>query len=428
MAVLGGVWDQALSGGGLGLGVFLLLALFAGLVMGVASWIRTTYWIDERELRVDTGVLSRQSRRIRIDRLQGVDIHQPLVARLVRHAQLRFDVAGGEVEADLAFLPLAEAQEVRRMLLARRSQLRQQAAGPTAHGVPGHPGEAAQPDQEPDQERTLARLDLRLLALSTVLTLETVVFLVGAVALGAVALSSGSLATAGFLLPLLLGTGLALGRRVNANYGHVVSASEAGLVMRRGLLGVSHQTVALARVQGVRISEPLLWRRYGWARLEVSVAGASGGGEDSALSPVIMPVADRSTIRELARHALRGLDPEDVALLPAPRKARWRAPLSARWAAIGGTEDLVVSRRGVLTRRLDAAPTTRVQSLRLDRGPWSRALGLADVVVHSPVGRVQVMGRFRREDEARAILERLIGDTRAARHRALRPPAGSWCE
>ncbi len=39
-------------------------------------------------------MICRQSRRIRIDRLQGIDIVQPLVARLFGLAELRMDVAG----------------------------------------------------------------------------------------------------------------------------------------------------------------------------------------------------------------------------------------------------------------------------------------------------------------------------------------------
>ena len=79
------------------------LLLFVGGVYGAVSWLRTTFWIEADELRVDTGVLSRQSRRIRIDRLQGVDIVQPFVARILGLAELRMDVAGGNArEGSLA--------------------------------------------------------------------------------------------------------------------------------------------------------------------------------------------------------------------------------------------------------------------------------------------------------------------------------------
>ena len=84
--------------------------LAAGAVLGYASWLRTKYWVEADELRVDTGVVYHQSRRIRIDRLQGIDIVQPFVARIFGLAELKMDVAGGDREGSLAYLPLAEAQ------------------------------------------------------------------------------------------------------------------------------------------------------------------------------------------------------------------------------------------------------------------------------------------------------------------------------
>ena len=125
VAVLGTTWDDVLRGelGPIAWG--LLAMLVAGLVYGTASWLRTKYWIEADELRVDTGVVSRQSRRIRVDRLQGIDIAQPFVARVFGLAELRMDVAGGGArEGSLAFLPLKDAQVLRETLLARRDTVR----------------------------------------------------------------------------------------------------------------------------------------------------------------------------------------------------------------------------------------------------------------------------------------------------------------
>src|SRR3712207_6118848 len=120
VAVLGASWQQLIAERAVGTtGLILLGVLVAGAIYGTASWLRTRYWIDGAELRIDTGVVARQSRRIRIDRLQGVDIVQPLVARLFGLAELRLDVAGNDREGRLAFLPRAEAEELREVLLVR---------------------------------------------------------------------------------------------------------------------------------------------------------------------------------------------------------------------------------------------------------------------------------------------------------------------
>ena len=82
---------------------------------------------------------SRRSRRVRLDRLQAVDVVRPLVARLLGLAELRLEVAGGSSEAPLAYLSADEPLALRAELLARAAGL--DAATPEApervlHEVP----------------------------------------------------------------------------------------------------------------------------------------------------------------------------------------------------------------------------------------------------------------------------------------------------
>lgn len=384
--------------------VILGLLLLGGAVYGTVSWLRTTFWIEADELRVDTGVLSRQSRRIRIDRLQGVDIVQPFVARLFGLAELRMDVAGGSSrEGSLAYLPLAEARRLKDLLLARRSEI---GAAPSTPPVPSKPPVPSTPPDPPAPDRVLARVDLRTLVLSILLSVETIVLVVTAFALTGVFVVRGQWLGASATLPVLLGVGLAQFRKLSANYGFTVSETAAGLHVRRGLFDLSSQTIALQRVQGVVVTEPLLWRRLGWARLDVAVAGySSAGGEDGPSASTVLPVGDRRTAMWLARYVLRGLDLEKVSLRPVPRRARWLAPVAQPFLRTGTDHDLVVSREGWFGRRTHAAPQARIQSLRITQGPWQRRLGLADVHVDSPSGPVTVRARHRDAAEARRLFE-----------------------
>lgn len=146
VALLGITW-QNLGGGETGpIIVLLIVVVLVGLIYGFFSWLLTKYWIDGAELRIETGVISRQSRRIRIDRLQGVDVVQPMVARILGLAELRFDVAGGKAEGTLAFLPLAEADELRTVLLSRRDIYR----APTA-SLDAANSDTAQSSSKPPQ-------------------------------------------------------------------------------------------------------------------------------------------------------------------------------------------------------------------------------------------------------------------------------------
>ncbi len=394
------------------------MLLVGGAVYGTASWMRTKFWIEADELRVDTGVLSRQSRRIRIDRLQGIDIVQPFVARLFGLAELRMDVAGGSSrEGSLAYLPLEEARRLKDLLLTRRDQISGAAVESegAAAGVPGAAGVA--PGVAPARpERLLARVDLRTLLLSILLSGEAITLVLISGGLGAAFVASGQWLGLSAMLPVLFGFGIALFRRFSVNYNFAVSDTPAGTQVRRGLFELSSQTIALGRVQGVVVSEPLLWRRLGWARLDVSIAGygAVGDGEGPAPSTVL-PVGDRRLVHELARHMLRGLDPSVVELRPVPRRARWLAPVGYRFLRVGTSERLVVSREGWFVRRTHVAPQARIQSVRVTQGPLQRRLGLADVHTDSPPGPVQVHARHRDAAEARRLYEVEVAMTAWAR-------------
>ena len=392
LAFIGASWDDLLLDGDVGFtGLTLLALLVAGAVYGVVSWLVTRYWIDESELRIDTGVVFRQSRRIRIDRLQGVDIAQPLLARAVGLAELRFDTAGGEREGALAFLPHSQALELRRLLLDRRDRLR---------GV-------EEPTDVP--ERVLARLDLGLLLRSLALSSEMLWVLLTVVVLGTAYVMTDSFAIVGGIVPAVLALGIALVRRLTGSYGFVVAETAQGLHIRRGLTALSSQTINPARIQGLVVHEPVLWRSRGWARLEVSVAGyESGQGERAQASSVLLPVAPVAEVHALARHVL-GRDAREVPLVRAPRRARWLAPLSAWTLALGQDADLLVSRRGFWVRRLDVVPHGRVQSVRLAQGPVRRRLALADVLVDSPPGPAQVRGALREMADARSYLVTAVG-------------------
>lgn len=429
------------------------LLLVGGAVYGAASWLRTTFWIEADELRVDTGVISRQSRRIRIDRLQGVDIVQPFVARLFGLAELRMDVAGGSNrEGSLAYLPLAEANRLRDVLLTRRDQLgapgapgRVPVAGearavgrPSGLGWPeastapasglgwpappgpaeaaAQPGAAAAPAMAAP-ERVIARIELPMLLKSIVWSAETLVLLVVLLGMGVGFGVAGEWLGLGAILPVLLGFGVSMFRRFSQNYSFTVSETPAGLQVRRGLFDLSSQTIALHRVQGVVVTEPLLWRPLGWARLDVSIAGYGAGVDPDSPAPptAVLPVGDRAVVHALARHVLRGLEPQRVGLRPVPRRARWFVPVGYRYLGAGTDEDLVVTREGWVARRTHAVPQARAQSVRLTQGPWQRRLGLADVHVDSPPGPVTARARHRDAAEARRLFDVEVATTSWAR-------------
>jgi len=413
-AAVAATWRDLLRGDIGGFSWILLGLLLAGAVFGAASWLRTKYWIESDELRVDTGVISRQSRRIRIDRLQGIDIVQPFVARLFGLAELRMDVAGGGArEGSLAFLTLNDARELKDLLLARRDAVRA-AATNVVTGAEDAPGFTPQP-LEPD--RVLARVDLGMLLASIALSLETVVLLLVAFGSAAAFLGTGRWGGFSATLPLLGGILLFQFRKLAGNFHFTVSETPAGMQVRRGLFELSSQTIALPRIQGIVISEPLLWRMMNWHRLDVSIAGYSSSSESDGgpAASTVLPVGDRTLVKWLARHMLADMDAAPSVLTAPPARAKWVAPIGRHFMGVGLSERVVVSREGVFTRRTHVVPHARVQSLRVTQGPWQRRLGLADFHVDSPPGPVNVRAKHRYAAEARELLERESVTSRQAR-------------
>ncbi|QWZ07230.1 PH domain-containing protein [Nocardioides panacis] len=423
VAVAASTWDDLLRGDAGPIAWLLLGLLVAGAVYGAASWLRTKYWIEADELRVDTGVVSRQSRRIRVDRLQGIDISQPFVARIFGLAELKMDVAGGGArEGSLAFLPLREAQDLRTALLARRDAVRAgetdraEPAAATDESVGSGPvvGAVAPPD------RVLVSLDPAMLVVSLLLSAEFGAFLVSTLVFAGLFVFFGQIVGGlAAAVPLLGGLAVTLFRKLSAYYRLTVSETPAGLQVRRGLFELDAQTIAVSRVQGVVVTEPLLWRRLGWAKVDVSLAGYTSGDRDGKPSTsTVMPVAPRATALWLARRLLEEAgspDPDAVPLTGPPQRARWVAPVRRRFQPSGLGEHLLVSREGVLGRRTHVVPYARVQSLQVHQGPWQRRFDLADLRVDSPPGPVRVRLRHRDAGEARRLLDRANESARRAR-------------
>jgi putative membrane protein len=64
------------------------------LVLGFVSWLVTRWRIDGDDLRIETGLLRRQSLRFPLAQVQAVDVVRPGLARLFRVAELRLRMAG----------------------------------------------------------------------------------------------------------------------------------------------------------------------------------------------------------------------------------------------------------------------------------------------------------------------------------------------
>ncbi|MEU0817015.1 PH domain-containing protein [Streptomyces mirabilis] len=366
----------------------------AAALYGFLSWWFTHFAVTETELRIRTGLLFRRTAHIRLDRLQAVDVTQPLLARVAGVTKLKLDVIGTDKKDELAYLGEDDARALRAELLARAAGF----APETAHEV----GEAP--------VRQLLHVPAGFLAVSLLLTGATWGSLAAALVvppfLWFATHSVWTVLATG--VPLLGAAGASSVGRFVGEYDWTVGESPDGLRIDHGLLDRTHETVPPGRVQTVRIVEPLLWRRRGWVRVELDVAGSSNS--------VLVPVAPREVAESVIARVLPGVTVPSTLSRP-PRRAWWCVPLWWRGYGLAVTDTVFAARHGLLRRRLSLVPHAKVQSVRLTQGPWERFRGVADVHVDTGANQT-VTARLRDAAEAAELLQAQADRSRTGRREA----------
>jgi putative membrane protein len=377
-----------------GLGV-VLLVLLAGSAYAYVSWRMTRFRVADEALELYSGILFRQHRRARLDRLQTVDVAQPFVARLAGLARLTLEVAGGsDSSVALSYLREEEALALRNHLLAE------------AAGVHYEDGPAPEAPEQHALEVPVGRLigSLVLSVPAILLVLAVIGFVVVSVILRNPAPIAG-------VLPTVLGVAGMLWGRFNGGFGFRVATAPDGLRVRHGLLEQRTQTVPPGRVQAVELSQGPLWRMADWWSVHVNIAGYSGGGNNAteaagntllavgtryeAVSVLALVLPDLGvepgenpwSVVEAGLQGTRSASSPD-GFLTVPRRARWVDPIAWRRTGVRVTREALLIRRGVVSRTLDVVPHERTQSLAVTQGPLERRLGLATFHLHSTQGPV----------------------------------------
>jgi putative membrane protein len=252
----------------------------------------------------------------------------------------------------------------------------------------------------------------------------TGVLLVGLV-VSLVVAPSTAVAAIGGSGTVILGLLTAFWRRFNADYRLTVAEAPDGLRLRSGLVDTAAETIPRGRVQAIRMIEPLLWRPFGWCRVEVDVAGRQrAGGENRSQGRELRAVLPVGTYQEAVWLLGRLLPDAPTDRIPAPPRARYKAPLRYHYLAWGRTDTCAVATSGRVARITSWVPLTKVQSLRLVRGPLQRRLRLATIHLDTAGRRVGASLLDRDADEADRVLAELTELSRAARRASREPSAG----
>lgn len=451
----------------IGGGAFLALALLI-LVGFTLSWWFTRYKVTAEHVMVKSGIFVRQHRQARIDRVQAVDLRQPLLARIAKLAELRFEVAEGDgTAATLAFLRKHEAEQLRAEIMDR-------AAGRTPQPAPGdlrqeteekEPDSAAVPSVSahrfehddahspgtaaaafppgPAPERQIVRVPIPRLIGSVLVGGSTVVFLilallllavVGAIA-GFFALFREEPAGDAFgqinlplFVPVLIGAAFAFWGQLSNGWNFTATMTQAGLRLKYGLTTTNTQTVPPGRVQALQIRQPLLWRMFGWYSVTVTVAGY---GLDSRST--LLPVGKVDDVMRLTAEMFPDLQvehPEQIFLeglrgrgaergfTEVPRRARAFDPIVRHRRGFLTTPSALMIRDGRISRTLIMVPHERIQSAALQQGPLARLTRIATLHIHIPAGPITARAKNQDLEQIRWLFEQESGYAAVARRLA----------
>jgi putative membrane protein len=410
--VTGSAGENQFDAGGLAwfllvLAIVVLLAAIAGFI----TWYFTRFVIDDEELRIESGAIFKKSTKIPFERLQSVDIIQPLAARLVGLAELRLDA--GNSSTKLRYLSRGKASRLRDYLLTRAHgqqasirDLDQQAAANIFTDLGA-------------TDRPLVQVSPQRLILSFLLSTEwiipaaiTIIILVVTTALAATPYALGG------LIPLLIGMLTLVWRRVIGMFNFTLAESPRGLRVTRGLTNLTSQSVPIDRIQGVKTSQPLLWKPLSWYRVDVDILGYAHDDSDnneSNASSVLLPVATLDEVELAVERALPGFDLDAIELHPSPKRARWLRWFDFWTLRYGWDDRTLITERGWLTHTRDVVPHAKTQSVRIEQGPLQRLLRLADVHVHTPRGPVNAVAHQLDERPGRALALSQLDRARAAR-------------
>ena len=123
----------------------IVIAVLVGFVF--LQWWSLACAVTETAVWSRRGILKRQQRHARLDRIQAVDISQPVLARILGLGKLDVEVAGGSSSnITIGYLKVSELEALRGEILARAAGLRVEAQTSPEASAMGTMPQSPRPD------------------------------------------------------------------------------------------------------------------------------------------------------------------------------------------------------------------------------------------------------------------------------------------
>lgn len=276
------------------LGVYLLMS-------GFIKWRRFTYWFEEGELRIESGLFVRKKRYIPFERIQSLNYTEGIFHRPFGLVKVQIETAassGGQAEAELTAVTREDADLIKK----RIAEGKKQKVG-DSEGVLESDLDETDTLKEPSEKRVFSLNPKQLILLATTSGGIGVIFSGVAIFISQfgefLPLEKVSDELAGlikfgvFIIVLLVLVGLLVAWLLSvamtffSYYGFTVRVSDDELIITRGLLEKKRTTIPLGRIQSVSFVENPLRQIFGYGRVLVHSAGATGDGSKIQLFPLV---------------------------------------------------------------------------------------------------------------------------------------------
>ncbi len=425
-----------------------IVGLFIAIPSGgffALRYLTTQFRLTQEELVIHSGILFRKERRIPLERIQDLNIHQTLVRRWLGLASVKLTTAGAETEeAILDVLGLTDAEELRHEVTAFHSSNSAQDSERLEGGAP--------------QQEILCQLGWRELAIGG-LTSNLVAGL-GAVLgaflylnyfqawdtgkydgyiekaierqtnkiesflpMGSVVVQiidffffSGSLGKA--LLFAIVGACGSIVSFVLRYHGFQLTRSQAVTSRIYGLLTVRRTSLPQNRIQAIKIDEGFLRRWFGLAAIRADTAGDRKEIDENNKRDLLVPVSSREQANEIVLKLQPNLNPgprewNQVSERAIMRRSRigclivllgmlltglWAGWLALAWLPAPFiiyywnlqwyrntkyclTNHYVLWRTGWLNRSTLFLPIKNIQNMTLTQSPIDRRMHLASLII-----------------------------------------------
>ncbi len=405
----------------------ILLVLIAGFYL---SWRFHTFRITGDDVEVRSGILFRTQRRAPLDRVQGVNLTRPMVARLLGMAKLEVVGAGADANVKLEYLSTTNAEAVRADILrlasgrrlaeaaARAGSDQERASRVAALGhtvsrgltglIEGDEAPVAVPD-------SVVQIPVGRLVASHIFSMSTVFVIIATIAV-AVGVSLGVTWLLLGFVPALIGLAAYWVRSILRSLRYSIAPTPDGVRITFGLLTTITEIVPPGRIHAVEITQPILWRPAGWWLIRINrMTGRSATDSNTDQFTTVLPVGTVADVERVLRLILPSVPEaewplivqegmfrhtDDDTFTTTPRRAWIIRPLSWRRNGFRLTEDVLLLRRGVIWRRLAVLPLARLQSFAVHQGPVDRRLRVASGRGHVVTGPVYAQLAAIDRDEA----------------------------